>query len=145
MMTLTTLCRTALVTGCIGLATLPGRGGAEEAGLSIELNAAGDNDGACLISFMVENRLGADLSEAVFEAVLFDTAGTVDRLTLFDFRDLPQGRPRVRQFQIDGQTCGGLGRILINGAQTCVGDGLAPGACMDRLMLRSRTDIDLIG
>lgn len=114
-------------------------------GLQIELNDAADVDGTCRISFVVENRLGADLSEAVFETVLFDASGAVERLTLFDMRDLPAGRPRVRQFQIDGVPCTGIGRILINGAQTCTGKGVAEGACMDTLTLTSRTEIELLG
>lgn len=113
--------------------------------LRIELNAAQDVEGACRISFVAENRLGADIARAVFEAVLFDSDGVVERLTLFDFRDLPRGRPRVRQFQIDGQACASIGRILINGAQTCDGADLADGACTERLDLTSRTAIDLIG
>ena len=114
-------------------------------GLQIELNAAADVDGACRISFLVENRLGADLSEAVFETVLFDADGAVERLSLFDMRDLPAGRPRVRQFQIEGIACTGIQRILFNGAQTCNGEGLDKGACMDGLGLTSRTEIELLG
>lgn len=113
--------------------------------LSVELNTARDDGASCLISFMVENRLGADLSSVVFETVLFDAQGNVAELTLFDFRDLPQGRPRMRQFRIDGSGCAGISRVLVNGAQSCTGEGLAAGACMDGLTLRSRTDIDLIG
>jgi hypothetical protein len=118
---------------------------AAKPGLQIGLNDAGDVDGTCHISFLVENRLGKDLSEAVFETVLFDASGAVERLTLFDMRDLPAGRPRVRQFRIDGVSCAGIGRILINGAQTCTGAGVAKGACMDNLTLTSRTDIGLVG
>lgn len=113
--------------------------------LGIELNDATDVNGACRISFLVENRLGEGLSAAVFETVLFDASGAVERLTLFDMRDLPAGRPRVRQFQIDGVPCAGIGRILLNGAQTCKGEGMAESACMDNLDLASRTDIELLG
>jgi len=94
---------------------------------------------------VVENALGADLSEAVFETVLFDTEGSVERLTLFDMRDLPDGRPRVRQFQIDGITCDGIGRILFNGVQACTGEGLDDGACMDGLGLTTRIEIEVLG
>lgn len=118
---------------------------AAKPGLQIELNDAADVDDTCRISFLVENRLGTDLSGAVFETVLFDASGAVERLTLFDMRNLPAGRPRVRQFQIDGVPCAGIGRILINGAQTCTGEGVAEGACMDSLTLTSRTDIELLG
>ncbi|MBI6630914.1 hypothetical protein JAO82_13605 [Pontibaca sp. S1109L] len=113
--------------------------------MQIELNTTADVEGACRISFLVENRLGADLSEAVFETVLFDKDGAVERLTLFDLRDLPAGRPRVRQFQIDGLACGDIQRILFNGAHSCTGEGLDSGACMIDLNLTSRTEIELLG
>ncbi|MCL3883376.1 hypothetical protein [Marivita sp. GX14005] len=113
--------------------------------LAVELNAADDGDDACRLSFLVENSLGADLDEAVFETVIFDATGAVDRLTLFDMRDLPEGRPCVRQFLIDGIACTGIGRILINGAQSCSGAGLPEGACTDNLNLSSRTGIELLG
>ncbi len=140
---------TSLWAAVLALAGLTGPATAQDTtdpgGLQIELNTAADVDGACRISFLVENRLGADLSEAVFETVLFDATGAVERLTLFDMRDLPAGRPRVRQFQIDGIACDGIQRILFNGAQTCKGEGVAKGACMNNLTLTSRSDIELLG
>lgn len=132
----------AVVIACPGGAALAEED-ATAPGISIELNAAAETEGACQLSFMVENRGAADLSRAVYEAVLFDRAGAVARLTLLDFRDLPRGRPRVRQFRIDTSSCADLGRILINGAETC--EGAPAAACVDGLRLDSRTDIDLIG
>lgn len=113
--------------------------------LSIELNALSPAEGGCMVSFLAENRLGADLERAVYEAVLFDTSGQVDRLTLFDFADLPDGRPRVRQFVVPDLACDGLGRILINGAQSCAAGALGAGVCTDALDLSSRTDVEVIG
>lgn len=141
-----TLLSTAAAGALVGLAGVAvAQETPKQDGLQIELNAAADVDGACRISFLVENRLGADLSETVFETVLFDADGAVERLTLFDMRDLPAGRPRVRQFQIEGIACTGIQRILFNGAQTCKGEGLDRGACMDGLGLTSRTEIELLG
>lgn len=142
-----TFVRTSLL--ATALAAWGGIAMAQEAsaprGLQIELNTAADMEGGCRLSFVVENRLGADLTGAVFETVLFDAEGAVDRLTLFDMRDLPEGRPRVRQFRIDGMDCAGIGRILFNGAQSCEGEGLDAGACMGDLGLDTRTDIEVLG
>jgi len=113
--------------------------------LTIELNALAPAEGGCTLSFLAVNGLGADLERAVYEAVLFDKAGQVDRLTLFDFGNLPAGRPRVRQFVVPDLACGGLGRILINGAHSCDAGGLGEGACTDALDLTSRTDVEVIG
>ena len=69
----------------------------------------------------------------------------VDRLTLFDFQSLPEGRTRVRQFDLDNTRCDSIGRILINGVAACDGEGLAGPECIDRLTLASRTKAEIAG
>ena len=113
--------------------------------IAVELNSAQSGDNACTLSFLVTSGMASDVSKLVFEAVLFDADGQVNRLTLFDFAAVPQARPRVRQFALPGQTCDGLGRVLLNGVNTCEGDGLTPAACETGLITRSRTAIDLQG
>ena len=116
---------------------------AEPAALSIELSAADDVGSACRMSFLVRNGTGGDISQAVYEMVLFGREGQVALMTLLDFQELPSGRPRVRQFQFDGLACADISRVLINGAETC--DGPAAGACIDGLELSTRTGTELIG
>jgi len=113
--------------------------------VAIELNAVEPVEGACRVSFLVQNGHGFDIDQAVYEAVLFDTEGGVERLTLFDFADLPAARPRVRQFVIPELACDGLGRILINGAETCAGAGVASDACIKDIDLTSRIDVEMMG
>ena len=119
----------------------------EETGprLSIELNATEQVDQSCRMSFLIRNGHEADVESAVFEAVLFDAEGRVDRLTLFDFGTLPAGRPRVRQFLLSNLDCGSLGQVLINGAETCEAGELGETACTEGLELNSRADVELIG
>lgn len=112
-------------------------------GISIELNAARDAETGCTLSFLVTNDRDADVAAAIYETVLFDTEGQVDRLTLFDFGALPAGRPRVRQFTLPETPCSGIGRILVNGASTC--EAAEESACMADLSLSSRTEIEVIG
>lgn len=131
-----------------GLATIHSlAAGAQEAGsgLAIELNRAETVEAGCALSFVVENRLDADVAAAVYETVLFDTDGLVDRLTLFDFGTLPAGRPRVRQFVVPELVCARLGRVLINGANRCEGKNLGEAACTDGLELRTRIDVEVVG
>jgi len=113
-------------------------------GVAIELNAVQDQAGACRLSFMAQNKAQIAIETAVYEAVLFDQAGEVMLLTLFDFRELPAGRPRVRQFDLAGVACADLGRVLINGASQCQsrGDG---DLCEAGLGLSSRTEVELLG
>lgn len=116
--------------------------------LTIELNSVEAQDGNCRVSFVVLNGFDTDLKSAVFEAVLFDKAGAVDRMTLFDFGSLPATRTRVRQFVVPQLACDSLGRVLINGAQTCETDteaSTAQDVCGKALNLRSRIDVEVIG
>ena len=113
--------------------------------LSIELNALAQGAGGCTLSFLARNGHPGNIDRAVFEAVLFDKGGQVDRLMLFDFADLPAGRPRVRQFVVPDLGCDGLGRILFNGASSCEAEALGPAACSEGLELRTRTGVEVIG
>lgn len=112
--------------------------------VSIELSSAEEIGEACKLSFVVTNGHDKDIAQAVFETVLFDSAGQVSRLTLLDFQDLPAGRLRVRQFQFP-QACADISRVLINGAQTCSTAGLEQGACSQGLTVTSRTKIEVLG
>jgi hypothetical protein len=112
--------------------------------LGIELNRVLQVEGACRLTFLAENGLGTDLAQVVFETVLFTTDGAVERLTLLDLGALPAGRPRVREFDMAGLSCDGLGRVLINGVDTCA--GVEAGACAAALGVRSRVDgVEVVG
>ncbi|TCM84530.1 hypothetical protein [Rhodovulum steppense] len=137
--------RLAALSAC--LTALPLAAGADDASaaLSLELNAVAEAEGGCLLTFVAENGHATDIAAAVFETVLMDATGRVERLTLFDFGTLPAGRPRVRQFVVPDLACADLGRVLINGAHLCeAGEpGLAP--CAEGLRLGTRTDVEVIG
>ncbi|MFW2544431.1 hypothetical protein ACN2XU_17485 [Primorskyibacter sp. 2E107] len=113
--------------------------------LSIELNSVETVEAACRMSFLIQNGHDADIDKAVFEAVLFDQGGTVDRLTLFDFGALPAGRPRVRQFMVPDLSCEALGQVLINGVQSCQSGEAESALCGKGLRLRSRIAVEVIG
>lgn len=113
--------------------------------LSIELNAAETVTDACKLSFLITNGMEVAIDKVVFETVLFDSDGQVERLTLFDFGTLPPARPRVRQFVIPQTTCAQLGRVLFNSASTCEGAGLEPSLCESGLLPSSRTSIEVLG
>ncbi len=113
--------------------------------LVLELNSMQDVPGACRLSFLAQNGTGAEIDKAVFETVVFDRSGAVMSLSLFDFRDLPTDRPRVRQFDLPDRTCDSIGKALINGANTCIVDGVESGVCDKALTLESRISVELLG
>ncbi len=115
------------------------------AAVSVELNTVKPSEDGCILSFLVVNGHPGPIDKVVYETVLFDSTGQVDRLTLFDFGTLPPARPRVRQFTISGLACEGLGKILINGASTCDAPDLGPAACEAGLLTGSRTNVEVQG
>ncbi|WP_170382170.1 hypothetical protein [Ruegeria atlantica] len=116
-----------------------------EPGLMVELNAVQDVEGACRLTFLVENETQASIDSASYQVVIFDASGVFERLTLFGFRELPAGRPRVRQFDVRNITCDNLGRVLINGVSSCIVDGSESNICDQTPTLRSRTEVELLG
>ncbi|MEX0281209.1 MAG: hypothetical protein AB3N13_08480 [Arenibacterium sp.] len=130
-----------------GLLVLPALTKAEDtppAGIQLELNTAQDTANACRLTFVAENSLGTSVEKAVFETVIFDVSGGVVLLSLFDFRDLPQGALRVRQFDVPAKRCGEIGRVLINDAHTCSVSGADSDVCRTSLSANSRIDMELI-
>lgn len=113
--------------------------------LHIELNGVQDVGGACRLTFLAQNKTGSDIEKAVFETVVFDTTGTVVKLSLFDFQSLPSQRPRVRQFDVRSMNCENLGQALINGTSSCLIDGTQSDLCETSLKLDSRIDVELLG
>lgn len=113
--------------------------------LSIDLNATQQLEQACRLVFVATNKIGTSIEEMSFETVLFDTAGTVDRFALFDFKDLPVGKTRVRQFDLPDTQCSDIGRILINGSASCKGQSFKVTECMDHLHLKSSSKTEIVG
>jgi hypothetical protein len=130
----------------LSAALATGAAAQEEApALQVELNRAVAVEGACRLTLVATNRLGADLDQVVFETVLFTRDGAVERLTLLDLGALPAGRPRVREFDMTGLGCDDLGRVLFNGVDTCAGS-VDEGACAAGLNIESRIErVEVIG
>lgn len=114
-------------------------------GLMIELNAVENVEGACRLTFLVENETATAIDTANYQVVIFDASGVFERLTLFGFRDLPAQRPRVRQFDVRGLSCENLGRVLINGLSGCIVEGAESEICDETPTLNSRTEVELLG
>ncbi len=109
--------------------------------LRLEFNGLEPSAAGCRLTFVVENGLGAALDRAAFEIVLFNRAGLVDRLTVLDFKELPAGKTKVRQFDLPNADCAGIGRVLVNDAVACEGAGVEPSDCIRNLKAETKSDI----
>ncbi|MEM5582704.1 hypothetical protein WNZ15_09605 [Roseibium sp. AS2] len=131
--------------GCAALFSLAASSAMAETtapGISLELNKAEDTGGGCHLSFVMSNLTGTALPAAAYELVLFDDAGVISQMSVFDFGSLPDGKTVVRQFQLPGLPCTKAGRLLINGPAGCT-EPASSGHCTASLTLSSRTGLDL--
>ena len=126
--------------GAVAASAQDAQQAAAQPSLTVELNALQPSERGCRFTFVVTNQLGGELKSAAFELVLFDKAGMVSRITIVDFKDLPEGKTKVRQFDFSGIDCANLGRILVNDATECAGDGIEPKACIRHLKTETRSE-----
>jgi len=122
-------------------APVGGSGGGQK--LNIALNALAPSAKGCMMTFVAENDLAAPISKISFELAFFNDKNAVDRVTVLDFRDLPIGKKRVRQFDMPHVKCESVSRIIINDTPVC--DGPAPGECKAGLVARSETSVPFEG
>ncbi|MFC5583587.1 hypothetical protein ACFPOD_00550 [Nitratireductor kimnyeongensis] len=111
---------------------------AVEHSIKLELNALQKSEKGCRIAFVVKNATGKDIAKAAYEIALFTKEGLVDRLLVLDFQDLPNEKTKVRRFDLVDASCDEIGRVLINDASACEGEGIEPEDCIARLEATSR-------
>ena len=134
-----------LLTSVLAMPLVVGPAWAQESApvpaLTLELNGAQPSEKGCRLTFVVNNALGADLSKAAFEIALFNEAGVVDRLTVLDFNELPEGKTKVARFDLAGTDCAKVSRVLVNHATECTGVGIDPKACLSQLRPETKSAI----
>ncbi len=108
--------------------------------LALELNTAADTaEGACRLTYVASNGLTAPLEMTSFQMAVFDAEGAVTRLIVLDFGALPVGKTKVVQFDIPGQTCAQISRIIVNDVAQCTTTGgAAVDGCLTSLTTASR-------
>jgi hypothetical protein len=111
--------------------------------LNVELNSLTPSQKGCMMSFVAENELSAPISKVSFELAFFNEKNAVDRVTVLDFRELPIGKKRVRQFDMPNVKCDTVSRIIINDTPVCEGPGA--GECMKGLATRSALSVAFEG
>ena len=116
-----------------------------EQNFSLQLNSVQTIENSCRLTFVVDNQTEKDISELVFETVLFSQQGEVIFFTLFDFGEVPYGIPRVRQFDVPSYSCEDVNQVLINGIDKCVFINSGVEECRLKLETSSRNEIGFLG
>jgi len=132
---------TALAASALILAA-PAAGVAQDKAISIELNDATNADTACRLVFVAINSSGVLLEKTSYDFVTFDKEGKVGRSITFHFGRLPVGKTKVVQFDLPGQPCETISRLLVNDIAECTVDGKASDICIDALTTSTRAKIE---
>lgn len=105
-------------------------------------NATTTDDGSCKLVFVATNSSGQNLTQTSYEVGVFDADGTVSHLLSMDFGALTNGKTRIVLFNLPGQTCENVSRIVINDLIACTMEsGETSPACISGLATNTKTDI----
>src|SRR5262245_16769569 len=115
---------------------------AQDKSITIDLNDASNFENACRLVFVAVNRSGVVLEKTSYDVVTFDASGKVGKSLTFQFGRLPVGKTKVVQFDLPGQTCDTISRLLVNDVSECSVDGKASDLCIDVLTTTTRTKIE---
>jgi hypothetical protein len=128
----------------LGMVALAVPAQAQTAGgkIAIELNDATAVDGACRLVFVAKNETGVVLEKTSYDVVTFDASGKVGQSLTFQFGRLPVGKTKVVQFDLPGQACDSISRLLVNDASECAVAGNASDICLDALATTTRTKVE---
>lgn len=114
---------------------------AQEQALTIELNDATDVNGNCRLAYVAFNGTGRLLDKTSFDVFIFDAEGKVGQSLVFQFGRLLEGKTKVVQFDMAGEACGSISRLLVNDIRECVAGGEESTICIDALKTTTRTSI----
>ena len=93
--------------------------------IPIELNklellpAAANAPAGCRVYFVINNNEPETLSQLRLDLILFGTDGVIARRVALDLGPLPAKKTGVRLFDLTGQACEGIGRVLVNDVLAC--------------------------
>ncbi len=125
----------------LGLSTAQAQDASPE--LLLELNnAAPTEQGGCRLTYVATNQSETALSDTAYRVGVFDSGGVVRAILVLGFGALPSGKTRIVLFDLAGQSCTDISRIVVDSQDACLlEDGSASDICMTGLSTASRTDI----
>ncbi len=110
--------------------------------LLLDLNALQPVSGACRVTFLATNNLGAALDKSTFELAIFGKDGAIARVVALDFKGLTAGKTKVVQFDLKDIDCTNVSRVLVNDVTACAGTGIEATACLAGLKTSTGTGIN---
>jgi hypothetical protein len=119
--------------------------GAEEGGVSVELNKLEPKGQACRIYLVVTNKTTADYQDFNLDLVLFRPDGIIGRNFKINLAPLKANKRAVKLFDLDndGTGCDQVGSFLINDVLECKTASGPVDNCLGKLTVSSLTKVQL--
>jgi hypothetical protein len=132
--------RTGALLACLPLLALPGAAAAADPAIGIELNKLEAVETGCRLWIVIANPTKEPLAKLVVELVSFDAQGVIGQRVAIDLAPVRAQKTVVRPFDLPGEGCAGVARLLLNDAPECA-PVPAGGDCLERLTPSSRAGV----
>lgn len=113
----------------------------DAASLGLALDALDPVEAGCRLSFVITNGMAAEIEDLSVEIAVFAADGGFDKMLRLNFGLLLDGKTRVRQFDVAGTPCEGIGSVLVNDIAACEAAALQPVDCLRAMRVTSRGDV----
>jgi len=117
---------------------------AADGAVTVELNKLEPNGEACRAYLVLENGAARAFETLRLDLVMFDADGVVARRLGVEAAPLPAGKTSLKVFDLDGLSCGQVGRVLLNDVLACADASGARGDCLSLVSVSSRGPVEFI-
>lgn len=115
----------------------------QAANISVELNKLEPQQASCRAYLVIDNQGDKAYDALKLDLVLFQTDGIIGRRFALDLAPIKSKKRSVKLFDLDGVKCETVGSFLINDILDCKAGGADESACLDRLALSTRSNVQL--
>lgn len=124
-------------------ATLP-PAGAQSGELHVELNRLEERAGGCRVHLVLENTSPHAYTSYQLDLVIFSSDGVISRRLALETAPLRANKTMVKEFELAGLSCKGVGRILLNDILACASDAGEMDDCVTTTRVSSRATVALV-
>lgn len=124
-------------------ATLP-PAAAETGQLHVELNRLEERGDGCRVHLVLENKSPRAYTSYRLDLVIFSSDGVISRRLALETAPLRANKTMVKEFELAGLSCKGVGRILLNDIPACASDAGELGDCVTTTRVSSRASVAFV-
>ena len=111
--------------------------------IAVELNKLETQQSSCRAYLVIDNQSEKSYDVLKLDLVLFQNDGIIGRRFALDLAPIKGKKRSVKLFDLDGVKCETIGSFLINDIMECKSGGTDESACLDRLALSTRSNVQL--